>query len=38
MVCNMIENSISQGWFLVESDDEGGAIEEVILEEKDSYE
>mmetsp|Transcript_3589 Transcript_3589/g.5879 ORF Transcript_3589/g.5879 Transcript_3589/m.5879 type:complete len:518 (+) Transcript_3589:218-1771(+) len=26
------------GWFLVESDDEGGAIEEVILEEKDSYE
>jgi len=26
------------GWFAVESDDEGGGIEEVVLEEKDSYE
>eukprot|EP00571_Detonula_confervacea_P012457 CAMPEP_0172306230 /NCGR_PEP_ID=MMETSP1058-20130122/7340_1 /TAXON_ID=83371 /ORGANISM="Detonula confervacea, Strain CCMP 353" /LENGTH=446 /DNA_ID=CAMNT_0013018043 /DNA_START=349 /DNA_END=1689 /DNA_ORIENTATION=+ len=26
------------GWFLVESDDEDGGVEEVIVEEKDSYE
>jgi hypothetical protein len=26
------------GWFLVESDDEDGASEEVVVEESDSYE
>jgi hypothetical protein len=26
------------GWFVFESDDEGGASEEVLVEESDSYE
>jgi len=38
-VCTLRNDSFENaGWFVVESDDEEGASEEVVVEESDSYE